>query len=313
MPWSGFGRTGMCGDDFVPIVALTLCLGLLSLGCASETPGVAQREEVYQRATVQFNVVDLFKPTGESDELTFRLAPLIMQETRAARHGAEAKGANGLAGIRDSGLEALSNRVFTLEAVDPTLYVVANAAKVQGHSHPQFTYLWFYPAKRAVGQGRFETQGIRLTLNSAGEPVIWEVLAEPSGAQLVFVAQSLEAAAQAEFGKPLPNRRFAIERSLTEAPETMVARVIDDGPVPMGPIVYLARDTHAVSTLICRCMPAQAKRLAGSRNYRLVGITRAEALGLPNLANASVLRAFLSGDQSQSDRLERRLRLPGTL
>ena len=77
-------------------------------------------------------------------------------------------------------------------------------------------------------------QGIRITLNSAGQPAIWEVLADGSGAELIFVSQSLEAAALAEFGKPLPGRRYAIERSVEEAPSVVVARVIDDGPMAHG-------------------------------------------------------------------------------
>ena len=115
-------------------------------------------------------------------------------------------------------------------------------------------------------------QGIRITLNSAGQPVIWEVLADSSGAELFFVSQNLEAAAMAEFGKPLPGRRYAIERSVEAAPDVVVARVIDDGPVAMGPIVYLSAGTRAVSTLICRCMPAQARKLLATSTYDLAAI-----------------------------------------
>ena len=55
-----------------------------------------------------------------------------------------------------------------------------------------------------------------------------------------------------------------------QAPDVVVARVIDDGPVAAGPIVYLSAGTRAVSTLICRCMPAQARKLLATSTYDLL-------------------------------------------
>jgi hypothetical protein len=155
-------------------------------------------------------------------------------------------------------------------------------------------------------------QGIRITLDSAGLPVIWEVLADRSGAELICVSQNLEAAAVAEYGKPLSGRRYTIERSREEAPNVIVARVIDDGPVAMGPIVYLSAGTRAVSTLICRCMPAQAKRLLGTSVYDLLPFESAAAQPLLTQARALTKEptAFWPGDPRSRDQLEKRLRLP---
>jgi hypothetical protein len=155
-------------------------------------------------------------------------------------------------------------------------------------------------------------QGIRITLNSTGQPVIWEVLADSSGVELVFVSQNLEAAAVVEFGKPLPGRRYAIERTVAEALNVVVARVIDDGPVAMGPIVYLSARTRAVSTLICRCMPAQAKRLLGTSAYDLLPLqaTPAQPLLTQARARARDRTAFWPDDAPSDSRLEQCLRLP---
>ena len=95
------------------------------------------------------------------------------------------------------------------------------------------------------------------------------MLAEDSAAEPIFASQNLESAAVAQFGKPLPGRRYALERSLTEAPRVIVARVLEDAPVAMGPIVYLRAGTCSVSTVICRCMAAQVKRLAATSPYQL--------------------------------------------
>jgi hypothetical protein len=155
-------------------------------------------------------------------------------------------------------------------------------------------------------------QGIRVTLNSSGQPVIWEVLADSSGAAVIYVSRNLEAPAAAEFGKPLPGRHYTVERSLEGAPNVIVARIIDDGPVAMGPIVYLSAGTRAVATLICRCMPAQAKRLLGTSVYDLLPCqaTAAQSLLTQAKARAREQTAFWPGDPPGSDPLEKRLRLP---
>jgi hypothetical protein len=163
------------------------------------------------------------------------------------------------------------------------------------------------------GEADLALQGIRITLNSAGQPMVWEVLADSSGADLIFVAQSLEAAALAEFGKALPARCYAIERSVEEAPNVVVARVIDDGPVAMGPFVYLSADTRVVSALICRCMPAQARKLLATGIYDLVPFQSGSTTSL--IAQARALSnertAFWPGGSTGEERLEKCLRLPG--
>jgi hypothetical protein len=155
-------------------------------------------------------------------------------------------------------------------------------------------------------------QGVRITLSAAGQPMLWEVLTDCSGAELFFVSQNLEAAAAAEFGKPLPGRRYVIERSMLACPGVIVARLVDDSPVAMGPIVYLNAWTRRVSTLICRCMPAQARKLLATRTYDLLPFEFAStnSLLLQAKAVSTERLAFWPGDHADGNRLEASLRLP---
>ncbi len=152
----------------------------------------------------------------------------------------------------------------------PSLHFSEGSETLHGRSYTQWTYRWRLDLAPDGTVGSSPWQGIRITLNTAGDPVIWEVLRDSSRASLVFVARSLEAAAFREFGSVLPGRRFAIERGLTDARDVVVARVIEDGPVPMGPILHLRAATGDISTLICRCMPPQVKELAGQGEYELL-------------------------------------------
>lgn len=190
---------------------------------------------------MRFGTTRLVKPEATAENLpAARLAPLIVEEA--------------IPGFDSAAL--------------PPVQATMSETLIDGRRHPQFIYRWQYPGAQA-NPGALAAQGIRITLNSAGQPVIWEVLADTSGAKLIFVSHSLEAAARAEFGPPLPDRRFSVERGGAQSPETVVARVIEDGPTPMGPVVYLRAGTHDVSTLICRCMPSQAETIVAQQNYPL--------------------------------------------
>lgn len=281
---------------------LACCAG----GCVNlhldPPPSALLLTEIYQRATNQFAQAAFFKPAElATNDLVFRLAPLILQEVDG--------GGTPLPLPDRFGALSLSNGLPALDPSRPSIYWHADTVTLGGKAHTQLAYMWFYSLDRA--EPKLPAQGIRVTLNSVGQPVIWEVLADNSGGELIFVAQSLEAAA-ARFGKALPGRRYAVERSPEEAPNVIVARVIDDGPVAMGPIVYLSAGTRRVSTLICRCMPAQVKTLRTTATYDLLSLQAMPTNPLlPQLSGSARMRpAFWPGDASTSNRLERCLRLP---
>ena len=301
-------------------------LGLLTWGCVNLHPtllvGAPPYSEIYQRATNEFACAEYYKPAEtktNSGDLSFTLAPLILQQV---------EGAQELHPPSDGfGALSVSNGAPVLDRERPTVYWEADTLQINGKAHARFAYVWCYdrgPQEPKGGTGTnymspsradagLPLQGIRITLNSGGQPVIWEVLADHSKAKILFVSQSLESAAMAEFGKPLPGRRYAIERSTEEAPDVVIARVIDDSPMPMGPIVYQSAGTREVSALICRCMPAQARKLLGSATYNLLPFQG--ALTQPLLLEGRRLmngwEGFWPGDDKQGRGIEACLRLPG--
>ena len=273
---------------------------------AEDAPPVPRYAEVYGRATNSFAEAVFFKPVERGgSELSIGLAPLIIQEAK------EDNGTVVRAQDRFGSL-SLTNGLLALAGARPAVYASLDAAPLNGKPHMRLTYLWCYwlePGRPGVG---LPLQGIRITLDAAGKPAVWEVLAEDSGAELIFVSQDLESAAVAQFGKPLPGRRYALERSVTEAPRVIVARVLEDAPVAMGPIVYLRAGTRSVSTVICRCMAAQVKRLAATSPYELQFGQGAAAVPVlvPAKTRAGSHAAFWPSDEPAGNRLEGCLRLP---
>ena len=318
-----------CSLPGCPPVFLALVLVLFPSGCGSRgrhadrpppiagtnarlekdpgpAPGAALTEQdtalILARVATWFANALLFKPVPqEPADLAWTLAPLIVQEASGDNHPVSPFGSTTP--------QAPGPRT---NPPPPNVHFASDVIQIRGHFHPRFTYWWPSPSGGRPHPDRSAIQGVRITLDSSGAPVIWEVLADPSGANVIFVARSLEQAAEKEFGRPLPGRRFAIETAPGNSPNTVVARLIDDGPVPMGPILYLSADGGTIRTLICRCMPAQAGNLVSTSYYQLVDRP------LPLLPPPPMSDAFASQNKSAADYcktgydapLEMRLRLP---
>jgi hypothetical protein len=284
-------KRGLCWTSLL----LSLWLGALAHAQAAAV-SASPFENIYLRVTNQFAEACFFKPVEpKTPDLNFSLAPMLLQELKATNQPPLPR--------EQFGLLTRSNGVLTVDTSRATIYVAADTVLRKEKSYARLSYLWVY--------GDFALQGVRITLDGSGQPCLWEVLADDSGAELFFVTHRLEAAALAEFGKPLPGRHYAIERSWAESPKVVVARVLEDAPAVMGPMVYLKAGTAEASTLICRCMPAQAKHLARTSTYTLVPLSGpTEALLHEAQARSRTRPAFWFGNAPEPGRLEKSLRLP---
>jgi len=245
------------------IRAISILCGLLLTGCSETTGGkVADRaidsQAIYARAGARFTNAVLFKPAEPAaPDLPFNLAPLIMLEVSETNLPPQLS--DGLSGAAGSSAKP-----------GPVVCAWSDTLPLRGHPHARIAFYWNHAPAVGPRQSANSAQGVRITLGTNGQPMIWEVMADTSGRRLIIVSEELERRAIAEFGPPLAGRRFSVETAANGSPDTLVMRVIDDGPVAMGPIIYLAKDTRDVATIICRCMPAQAASLVGTRNYDLM-------------------------------------------
>lgn len=249
-------------------------LGLLNGACSrlpvdAESPQRTQlRDAIEARARGVFDAAVLIKPreSPSADALAAGLAPLVFCEV--------ADGPN--------------DRIHTAPEV---VFYRADALTLRGRAFPQMSYLW------RAGAGASGWRGVRITLDSRGLPVIWEVLNgdaqnQTHAARVVFVARSLEARARAAFGPPLGGKRFAVEADAEAARETIVPRALDDGPALMGPEVYVNR-AGEITAVTCRCMPPQVRQLAATAWYELRPLTAGDAEAAAVLAAATDVAAVL--------------------
>lgn len=250
-----------------------------SAGCArsrkpTNDPAEKLREAAYARVDEAFRKAVFYKPDENAATRRFLiLAPLIVQAVADA-------GEDKASPSRIAAVEANSSGELSFNVSRPTIYADVSTTAIGGRDYEQVVYVWWYPpakteASSAVpDNGSSLWRGYRLTLDREGFPMVWEVLGDQSGLAVIFVSKVLEEAAAKAFGPPLAGRRFSIERSIESRPNVVVARVLDDGPQPMGPFVYLNAEHQAVTTLICRCMPSQVHDFVDNLSYELQPLTK---------------------------------------
>jgi hypothetical protein len=286
----------------VALVLLAACsLRPLCAGQETLTPETLAR--LYARPTNFFAETVLLKPLEIEPARPFlTLAPLLLLQAMPPFPP------------NQFGMLSPSNGSLHLDTQRPTIYAALDTLELgPGKTRPRCTYLWCYPASEgAATLTRLRLQGVRITLDSQGRPAVWEVMADSSGARLLFVSESIESAAATRYGKVLPGRRYAIEQSLAERPNAVVARILDDGPVPMGPLVYLEAATGDVSTVLCRCMPAQARTVTQTRMCEVLPFAAHEDLLLQVLAQMKSKLAYWPREDSRALKLDAWLRLPDT-
>lgn len=237
-------------------------------GCGRPNPGVdaaaVKRDSaIRERALREFALADYYKPLeGGGSEHDIRLAPLIVQEVPDGRPTNPST--QPMLAVR-----ILADNQWKYDSYEPAVYFADGMARLRAGALLQKSYLWCYSRIPAPEAHVKRWRGIRMTLNSQGAPVIWEAFADHDPIIVVFVARSLEDKAKNHFGDVLEGRKFAVERSLREQPNVVVARVLEDGPEAMGPFVYVSAERDTFTTLLCRCMPSQFSNVAETYEYRL--------------------------------------------
>ncbi len=238
------------------------------IGCCEEGPEVAggvdgardPRGMVIDRTATRFGAAAQLMPGNvQEDHLPSSLAPLILVKDNVIGQW----GAVGAGGA--------------LEVVGaPVVYYGLTRALISGKHHDQYHYHWWH---RAHADADWRSQGVRITVDGRGLPMVWEVLADATGQRVLYVSEKLEQAARRRHGEP--ERGHALERGVDELSDVVVARVLADGPVPMGPWIYLESGAGDVISLICRCMPSQASGPLERIDYRLVPWNALSALPAP--------------------------------
>jgi hypothetical protein len=226
------------------------------------------RQEVYQRTGRRFERAEFFSPDPDSVPGELRwMSPLIVEEMDPLQAEDSPLGRFGRLDTDVSGQ-------VKVHPDQPTVYHEAQPIEVGEASLEQSTFLWFYPSSQAGGETSW--RGFRMVLDQRGFAIIWELLSSDASLRILYVSKPIENAARRQYGSPLPERRYVVEPSVETHADLVVARIVGDGPQPMGPFLYLDFPARRVSTLICRCEPSQVASFPASHLYQLVEVQQAD-------------------------------------
>ena len=224
-------------------------------------------QSIVDRTNTRFATARFYKPfLNEPADLENIFAPLIVeQQTPSAIPAAPT--IRPIASIKTPPFEESG----LLVQGPPTVYFHSNTVSSNAHDFNQIAFVWVYlkhaeclPSVKPSVLAR----GVRIVEGRDGSPILWEALSDEYSPRVFFVSQLLEGAAREQFGDPLPGRNFSIERNLDDAPNIVVAQKLDDGPMPMGPYIYLNHGRRVV-TIHCRCSPSQFDDVIETLEYEL--------------------------------------------
>jgi hypothetical protein len=257
---------------------------------------------VVERTTNTFQHALVYKPNDRTttDEQR-QFAALLVQESPG-------RGRSAPENLRIGAVVTDGSGRTVVDTQHPTVYTSESQVILNGTYYQQRVQVWAYPS--ADGPGA-TWRGVRVTYGPARYPLIWEVLGAEGEPAVLFLCSTLERAAEKQHGRPLPGRQSCAEKALDEQPDVVVARILPPGAEPAGPMVYVDAAGRTITTLLCRCMPEQAKKLVDGPSYDVLPL---EIVSDVQIAPDGPFRLVQSSTPqvSRGGRpwLERALRLP---
>jgi hypothetical protein len=134
----------------------------------------------------------------------------------------------------------------------PKVYAIFKKLPIDGHEHVQLTYTAWYPAHprmKAIDLEAAEIDScvVRITLDADNAPLFYETIAACGCFHKVFVERSVEDAAREAFGPAEKDKKYSVERNVTDAIAWDVAGIVDEPrDRPRRPVVFLKAGDHKV-------------------------------------------------------------------
>lgn len=283
-----------CPLVFISHVGLLGLVWLGSGGCARSGAAVqafpvcaVDPDELYRRSRAVFERAILYQPDeAHADPLTAVLAPLVVWERGATSTGSARLSGPGVVFRTPDG-------AWRVDDTQPAVYVDIGSSFVAGGVRSQTALVWCQEVARSESLVEVVCRGLRVTSDAAGYPLAWEVLDPKWRGHVIYVAETVESKARSQYGSALPGRRYSVERSLADERDTVVPRVLSDGPIPMGPYVYLEGTRGEVSGVLCRCMDSQVNQFTETRRYHVLPLAELGSIGRSLVDDTASLPARL--------------------
>ncbi|HMM76653.1 MAG TPA: hypothetical protein PJ986_13145 [Gammaproteobacteria bacterium] len=214
-------------------------------------------------------------PAQLGDEaLLARYAPVIAVEHKDAV--SYDLNADRFGEVQMSGVD-LPHAQPRIDIEHPAVYTYVQHATIDAVAVKQLVYTFWFPERPKLN-GAFDpevgtTQGaiIRVTLNAANEPVIYENVSSCGCYYKVFPAAELEQRAARQYGAPLKHKRFALENDVPRKIDVNIPNLVEgEGRV----VASYTAGAHDVATIA----PFEGAGERAHRTYRMLPYEALESL-----------------------------------
>ncbi len=182
---------------------------------------------------------------GASATLLARYAPLLVQEVDP-----QARYAAAIDRIGTVRLEATTDGPQPeIDISRPASYAYTDTVTLRGQAFQRLIYTFWYPEhpklKKGIDveAGTMEGITLRITLDAAQRPALYETIYNCGCSHRLFVDRRVEEAARAEWGAPQDDQPYAIQRSVEGKIDWIVPELVDS--LPGGrPMLFVRAGFH---------------------------------------------------------------------
>ncbi len=200
------------------------------------------------------------------DALLARFAPVIAVERKdTVRYDPDA---DRFGEVQMSGSD-LAHAQPRIDVEHPAVYTYVQHATIDGVALKQLVYTFWFPERPRLNGG-FDpevgaTQGaiIRVTLNAANMPVIYENVSSCGCYYKVFPAADLERLATQQYGAPLKRKHFVLENDVPRKIDVNLPNLVDTGSRVIASYTGGAHDVASIA-------PYAGAGERAHRTYRLL-------------------------------------------
>lgn len=238
------------------LVALVLLAALGAAGCrflrsmVDTQPVVEVRREEYARpadivgghATV-YRVASAVDGASADLALLHRHAPVLVQGTDEEAGYDPAADRIGTPRLKK---DAHGGYVVSIDTTQPRFYGRVERETIAGKEFPQLVYVFWFP-RRPVGvvqKGDIDGGILRVTLDAAGRPAVYEYAQTCGCLHGVFVREHLEAWAAEEFHQVEQGKRRFTERRSPVGHDWVVRDVVAGVDTSVRPVVFVSAGSH---------------------------------------------------------------------
>lgn len=189
----------------------------------------------------------VYSPAADatSTGLLAAYAPIVVQELEGPKDEAYPRDSDEIGAPELTALAGQSYSVL-INTKKPVLYSSIETTHVYGAEMQQLVYVFWYP-RHPVGlveKGDIDGGVLRITLDAAQRPAVYEFVGACGCFHGVFVGENVESEAQNEYKKLVQGKKRFVERDVDNEDDWRVRDLVHNGAQPSRPVVFMSAGKH---------------------------------------------------------------------